>query len=184
MRRSTSLLVLLLGLAAAAGCKSVNEKARVHIEYEQVANFYNYILDPLDPSPQSQSAGEGMFVLFKITKIENEGSQAEDFTFDLQKLLTVTPDKTSNDQPFGDDTILLGSKLIGSKTVVAHDTQTNLGYFIKTAHTNDPVAMQAALVDLLHVKSDSQPVSMKRAPGDNSTIQVSDATPQALQGLP
>src|SRR5262245_12870842 len=62
---------------AAAGCGPVNEKARVHIEYEQVADFSEFRLS--SDSNDSHGIDDGLFVMYRIKKIDNSGAQAKKF---------------------------------------------------------------------------------------------------------
>ncbi len=175
-------IAMLISVAALTGCDKPNNNARVQVEYEQLANFAVYLLSP--DASSSTGAGNGMFILYKIKKIANTGSGAKTYVFDKHKVLTVVPDKTSNVEPSGDN-ILLGAKLVTNLTVQAGETKTNPGCIIKNALTSNPqsLANTSALVDLIHQIDQSQPVSMSRIPGDNTTALVVNALPSALQNL-
>ncbi|MCI0455140.1 MAG: hypothetical protein L0Y68_09115 [Candidatus Dadabacteria bacterium] len=175
-------IALVVGVAVLVACARPNINAQVQIEYEQLANFYEYKLSP--DAFSSTGAGNGMFILYKIKKITNTGSEAMAYVFDKHKVLTVTPDQTSNDEPSGDN-ILLGAKLVTNLTVQPGQTKTNSGCIIKNAHTSNPqsLANTSALVDLIHQIDPSQPVSMARVPGDNTTALVGNALPSTLQNL-
>jgi hypothetical protein len=173
-------LMVILGSAALAGCATPNEAARVHVEYEQLANFYTYKLSA--DSSSSHGAGNGVFVLYKIRKITNTGSEAATFTFDKHKVVAVVPDKTSNEEPSGDN-ILLGGSLADNVSVAAGQTKLNPGCIIKHVLTANPQTLQAALIDLIYSISSSQPVSMKRSVGDTTTAQVGTALPSTLQNF-
>ncbi|MGH7342855.1 MAG: hypothetical protein ACREKH_20415, partial [Candidatus Rokuibacteriota bacterium] len=182
--RLSKVLVVATVLAMPA-CGSVNNNARVHVEYRQLANFHVYKLDP--SSQSSTSAGSGMFILYRITKITNTGSEAAAFTFSRDAVVLVTSDQTHNGEPSGDN-ILLGSQLITTLPVAAGQTLTQsggLGCIIKTALTSDPqsLAHTGALLDPIYQIDTEQPVSMDRQAGNNSTALVIDALPSALQSL-
>jgi len=180
--RCVYVIALVVSVAALAGCDGPNNNARVQIEYEQLANFAVYYLSP--DASSSTGAGDGMFILYKIKKIANTGSEAKTYVFDKHKVLAVTPDKTSNEEPSGDN-ILLGAKLVTNLTVQPGETKTNPGCIIKHVLTSNPqsLANTSALVDLIHQIDQSQPVSMNRVPGDDTTALVTNALPSALQNL-
>lgn len=177
-----NILLFTVVFALLAGCDKPSEKARVNIVYEQLANFSEYKLSP--DASSSTGAGNGMFVQYKINQISNTGSQAVVFVFDKHKIVAVAPDKTSNEEPSGDN-ILLGSKLANNVTVQPGEVKSNVGCIIKHVFTNNPQALAntSALVDLIHQLNSAQPVSMKREQGDTTTALVIDALPTALQNL-
>jgi hypothetical protein len=171
-----------LAIVFAAACGPVANNARVHVNYEQVANFHSYVLSP--DSNGSFSAGDGMFIMYRIRSISNTGSEAEEFIFDKHKVVTITEDQISNEEPAG-DTTLLGGQLITTLTVQPGETLTEpkgVGCFIKHVLTNSPedLAHTTSLLDLKYTIDDSQPVSMHRGSGNTSTaIIIGDALPNA-----
>lgn len=178
-------MMLVVTVAMMVACKKTNENARVHVNYEQLANFQEYKTSP--DAFSSTGAGNGMFIMYRINQIANTGSEAKVFTFDKHKVIMVTQDQTSNEEPSADN-ILLGSQLITTLTVQPGQTlnQPNgLGCIIKNAHTADPqsLANTGALLDPVYQLNAEQPVSMHREAGDNSTALVSNTLPSALQNL-
>src|SRR5262245_49078425 len=127
---------LMVGVAALVACP--NDNARVHVEYKQLANFAVYYLSP--DSNSSYGAGDGMFILYKITKITNTGSEAKTYVFDKHKVLAAAPDKLSNEEPAGDN-ILLGSKLVTNLTIQPGQTVNNPGCIIKHVLTSNPISL-------------------------------------------
>jgi hypothetical protein len=185
---ASRLSTILVGAAVLVmpACGSVNNNARVHIEYRQLANFDTYFLGP-NSSLSHSIAGDGMFILYRITKITNTGSEAAAFTFDRDGVALVTSDQTTNDEPDSDN-ILLGSQLITTLPVAAGQTLTQpggLGCIIKTALTSNPqsLANTSGLLDPIYQIDTDQPVSMDRQAGNNSVALVIDALPSALQSL-
>lgn len=177
-------LLLVASVLVMPACGSVNNKARVYVEYKQLANFQVY---RLSPDAQSSTSADGMFILYRITRITNTGSEAQAFTFDKHGVVMVTSDQTHNGEPSGDN-ILLGSQLITTLPVAAGQTLTQpggLGCIIKTALTSNPqsLAHTGALLDPSYQVSTDQPVSMTRQAGNNSTALVIEALPSALQAL-
>jgi hypothetical protein len=163
-----------------AGCDKPNEAARVVVEYKQVANFHDYRLSA--DSNDSHGAGDGMFIMYKVKQIKNTGSEATSFTFDVNKISTVTPDKTSNESlPTG--AILLGSQNITTLTVGAGQTKAVNACFIKQALTSNPQSLVSAQVGLLYAGVSSQPVTMTNVAPNGSVAAVGNALPNPLQDL-
>lgn len=175
--------VVIIGFAVLlAGCPdSPNNNARVQIVYEQLANFQQY---SLSADASGTTSIDGIFVLYRIKRITNAGSEANTFVFDKHKIAAVAPDKTSNEEPSGDN-VLLGAKLVTNLTVQPGQTVNNPGCIIKSVLTSNPqsLANTSALVDIVYNISQSQPVSMNRAAGDNTTALVTNALPSTLQNL-
>lgn len=178
-------MMLVVGVAMTAGCKKPNENARVHVNYRQVANFHEFKTSP--DAFSSTSAGNGMFIMYRINQIANSSSEATVFTFDKHKIVMVTQDQTSNVEP-GADNILLGNQLISTLPVQAGQVLTQpggLGCVIKNALTANPqsLANAGALLDPLYQLNAEQPVSMHREAGNNSVAVVITALPSGLQNL-
>jgi hypothetical protein len=163
-----------------AGCKKPNEAARVVVEYKQVANFYDYRLSP--DSNDSHGAGNGMLIMYKVKQIKNTGSEAKSFVFDVNKVSTVAPDKTSNES-IPDGAILLDGQNITTITVGAGQTKTVDKCFIKQALTSNPQALVSAPVPLLYSSDPSQPVSITNVAPNGNIVPVGNALPNPLQDL-
>ena len=163
-----------------AGCKKPNEAARVVVEYKQVANFYDYRLAP--DSNDSHGAANGMFIMYKVKQIKNTGSEAKSFVFDVNKVSTVAPDKTSN-ETVTDANILLGGQNLTTLTVGAGQTKAVDKCFIKQALTSDPKSLVAKQVGLLYSSDSDQPVSITNVAPSSGVASVSNALPNPLQEL-
>ena len=190
MRLSAVLVRRTVGSVAAAllaACGTTQEKNRVTIQYEQIANFQAFQLSP--DAFSTTSAGNGMFVLYRLVEIDNTSSDTLPFVFDRHKVLTVTADQTSNVAP-GAENVLLGPKIVTSSTVHPHtgisDFNAGLGCFIKNALTSNPqnLASTTGLVDLIHQVNQEQPVTMQRRT-TNTQVKLIEtfATPDFLQHL-
>ena len=170
----------LLCLSLLTACNP-NNKARVNIVYDQVANFTEY---KLSSDAFSTTSTNGMFVQYSIKQISNNGSEAKTFVFDKNRIVAITPDSTSNAEP-GADNILLGSKFAHNVTVAAGQTLNNVGCIIKNVLTSNPQSLVSTtgFVDIIHQLENDQPVSMKRAANDSSVALVTTALPSVLQNL-
>ena len=180
MIRLYKIALLMMVVLVLAGCKKPNEAARVDVEYKQVANFYDYRISA--DSNDSHGASNGMFIMYKVKQIKNTGSQAASFTFDVNKISTVAPDKTSNES-LPDGAILLGSQNITTLNVGAGQTKAVNACFIKQALTNNPQSLVSAQVGLLYSADSDQPVTMTNVAPNGSVASVGNALPNALQDL-
>ncbi len=175
MKRSLSYMIaLVVCIATGLACRPNND-ARVQIEYDQVANFTEY----KSGFGGSTGAGDGVFIMYRIEKITNTGSQAKTFTFNRNKLSTVTTDKTSNEQ-FPHENDLLDFVVV-ELTVQPGETKIKPGCFIKHALTPNPKLHVGALVPLLHQQDQSQPVTLTRSPNDKTTAQIITAVSETLK---
>lgn len=179
-RLNRNVMVIVIGLAAAVACGPVNDKARVVVDYKQVANFHDYRLAA--DSADSHGAGDGMFILYKVTQIHNTGSAAKAFVFDVNKISTVTPDKTSN-ETVTDANILLGGQNLTTANVAAGQTQNVSRCFIKQALTSNPASLVAAQVGVLYSETTDQPISMNNLAPNGAVAAVGNALPNTLQSL-
>lgn len=173
-----SRIALAAGLLVAVGCKST---ARVYVNYRQVANFHTYSLDP--NSSSTTGAGNGMFIMYKVTTINNTGAEAATFTFDRNKVSTVTSDQTSNETVIVSANILLGNQNLETVTVPAGQTMTVNRCFIKQALTSNPAAIQAAQVPIVYAGTGNQPVSTNNVAPNAGVIQIGPALPNPLQNF-
>jgi hypothetical protein len=172
--------VIVIGLVAAVACGPVNNNARVVVDYKQLANFPDYRLAP--DSADSHGAGDGMFILYKVTQIHNTGSAAKAFVFDVNKISTVTPDKTSNETVTDANTLLVGQNLT-TVNVAAGQTQNVNRCFIKQALTSTPTSLVSAQVGLLYSETTDQPISMNNLAPNGAVAAVGNALPNTLQSL-
>jgi hypothetical protein len=173
-----------VAVAALAACGPANEKARVHVMYEQVADFADYRLAP-DSNDSHAASPDGIFVMYRIKRIDNTGAQAKPFTFKSHDLVMITGSKTTNEETDADN-ILLGSQLASPITVPAGQVMQKpkgLGCVIKVARATDPKTLVGKMIDPLHTVDPGQPVSMDRTPGNTSEAAVSNALPGPLQNL-
>lgn len=170
----------LICLVAAAGCGPGNPNAGVSVSYKQVANFHEYRL--ASDSNDSHGAGDGMFIMYKVTQIKNTGSAAQAFVFDVNKVVTVTPDKTSN-ETVNDGNILLGGQNLTTVSVPAAQTKSVSGCFIKQALTANPQSLVLAQVPITYQIDPNQVVSMGNLAPAGSVASVSNALPNTLQSL-
>ena len=170
----------LLSLTLLTACNP-NNKARVNIVYDQVANFTEY---KNSPDAFSTSSTNGMFVQYSIKQISNTGSEAKTFVFKKDRIVAITPDSTNNDDA-GSDNILLGPELAHNITVNAGQTLNNVGCIIKNVLTSNPQSLVSTtgFVDIVHQVDKDQPVSMKRSANDTSVALVTTALPSVLQNL-
>jgi len=180
MTRLYKIVLLMMVVLVLAGCKKPNEAARVVVEYKQVANFYDYRLSA--DASVSHGAENGMFIMYKVKQIKNTGSEAKSFVFDVNKISTVAPDKTSNES-LPDGAILLGNQNITTLTVGAGQTKAVNACFIKQALTNNPQSLVSAQVGLLYSADSSQPVTMTNVAPNSSVASVGNALPNPLQDL-
>jgi hypothetical protein len=165
-------------------CGPANQKARVRVTYEQVADFADFRLAP-DSNDSHGAGNDGIFVMYRVKKIDNTGSQAQSFTFKSSDLVMITDSKTTNEDT-GSDAILLGSQLASPITVPAGQVvqkPKGLGCVIKVARATDPKTLVGKMIDPIHTIDPKQPVSMERVPGNTSEAAVSNALPGPLQNL-
>lgn len=158
------------------GC---SEEPEVEVVYEQLANFYSYKNSP-DAFSES-SAGNGMFVLYRIKSIENAGSTQFDFS-KYNVWASASNHEISNDVT-NNDFLLLGPHLIATPIEVAPgQSVAGPGCFIAHVRTEDPkqLASPGSLVDLFYPDNN---VEMTRMTGNNSVTVISTALPSDLQAL-
>ena len=180
MTRFCKILLLMVVVLVLAGCKKPNEAARVVVEYKQVANFHDYRLAA--DSNDSHGAGDGMFIMYKVKQIKNTGSEAASFVFDVNKISTVAPDKTSNETVITANILLAGLN-ITTLTVGAGQTNAVNKCFIKQALTDNPKSLVSAQVGLIYAADSNQPVTMTNVAPNGSVAAVGNALPNPLQTL-
>jgi len=172
-------LMLMLGSIHFSACDP-NENAVVVVEYKQIANFPVYKL--ASDSNDSTGAGDGMFIMYKITKIKNTGSEAEKFEFDANRVSTITSDKISNDTVTAGNILLVAQNLT-TIDVAAGKTENVDRCFIKRAQTSKPKSLLSAQVPVIHQAGPTQPVDMTNVAPDSSVSTVDIALPSTLSSL-
>lgn len=177
MKNKTVSNILIFSVAFLLMSCDPNEKARVLIEYEQIANIDTYTL-----SGGSTTSIDGIYILYKIRKITNTGTEAKSFTFNPNLVVTIAPDKTSNTSPTTDH-ILLGDQLAENIVVQPGQTLQNPGCIIKSVFTDNPQAIYntTGLVNLTGKINSSQPISMSRVAGNTTVALMNAAPPSQLQ---
>jgi hypothetical protein len=171
---------VLSAVLALTACEP-NNAASVTVNYRQLGNFPEYSLSPDGSSPHA--AGEGMFVLYRVTSITNTGTQAKAFTFDPHKVATITSDKTSNQTV--DEGALLGAQNLTTLPVSAGQTIPVHRCFIKRVLTSNPqsLATKSGHVAAMYQIGKSQPVLMNNV-APNASVAVGQILgPDALQQL-
>jgi hypothetical protein len=176
-----SLRRMLLGLSAVAVAAVTNEGAaappQVSIVYGQVANFYQ--MDNHDPSHQgpvtSFTAGNGMFILYRIKKIDNNTTSS--FAFHSSDVVTLGPSGNSdkdmpNQFPFAWH---LGSVAVASGASVSFS-----GCIVKWVPSSNPQTLfhTNSLVDLKYPNA-----QITRSSIDGATKLLSVAWPELLNSL-
>jgi hypothetical protein len=170
---------LLVAVLVAPACQP-NRAARVYVNYKQIANFHSYRLAA--NSSDSHGAGEAMFIMYKVTEINNGGGQAASFTFDGDRVSTVASDRTSNETlPYGPQ--LLGSLSLSTVSVAAGQVKKVNRCFIKQALTDhwEALASISGHVGVLYAATSGQPVSMSDAAPNGSNAYMGNAFPSDLQ---
>ena len=121
---STIRLLLLAAacMVTAVGCG----KDLVLIHYSQPANAYVFDSDPTGTPHTTTSAGDGMFAFYCIGQIENDDENAQDFTFELSKVLgSGDPDSFP-----GTSFDALVRTAPATRMVPAHSTSSTLGRMV------------------------------------------------------
>jgi hypothetical protein len=170
---------VLAAVLVATACKP-DEAARVTVNYRQLANFPEYSL--AEDASNPQGAGDGRFVLYKLTAIKNTGAKA--FTFDVHKVVTVTPDKTSNETIDGDvANTLLAAWNLTTVSVPAGQSALVNKCFIKRVLTSNPQSLASGHVSTLYQIDQSQPVSMHDLTPNEGNAPGQIVPPDALKQL-
>ena len=175
MATHLSRLALAVGLLVAVGC---NSAARVHVNYRQIANFSEYRLSP--DASSSYSAGVGnIYVMYKITQINNMGSEAVAFTFDVNNVSTVT-DQVMNDTVLNSP-ILLAAQNLTTVNVPAGQVVNVNRCIIKVASLGNLPALSQ--IDVNYAGTTQQPVTMNNVAPSDPVAGVINALPNPLQSL-
>ncbi|WP_437307229.1 hypothetical protein [Sorangium sp. So ce388] len=158
----------------AAGCEP---DATVTVHYRQVANFWNYFTSTDDPN--GHQADEGMFIMYKLLKIENTGAEAAPFVFDVEKVVTLK-DEVENDTA-RDSSTLLNRNNVTTVAIEAGGTESPFRCFIKRAASPNPRELIWATVPIQHEFTNDQFVEMKAE--SSNIVYVKDALPDTLLSL-
>ena len=110
----------ILGLGA---CK---KHQLVIIKYTQPANCYIFDNNPGGSPHTTTSAGNGMFMIYKISSIENTEADAVDFNFKLSKVFAANPNEVPGTIPI----VPNAQTAPDTKSVPKGTTANNLGRFI------------------------------------------------------
>ena len=170
-------MLVVIGLVVATGCGP--EESRVVVTYKQVANFRNYLLSA--DAGIDHHAGNGVYIMYKIKQIKNNGSAAVNFVFDVGKVSTLK-DQIANDTVTDGNILLFGTN-VTSVTVNAGQTKSLNGCFIKKALTPNPESLVMAQVPVIYESASDQPVSMDNLAPNGSVAAVIDALPSPLLSL-
>ena len=174
----------LVGMLAIVACEPANEKARVHVVYEQIANFITFYRDP-DSNDSHSPSPDGLYIMYRIKEIDNSATQAKTFVFKTTDLLIASGEQITNEDS-GSDAHLLDDQFASPITVTAGNVLSKskgLGCIIKIARKKDFKSMIGKMLDLTHTIDTTQPVDMDRDPANNSEALVIDALPLPLQSL-
>src|SRR4029077_4215934 len=117
---SIAIAFSILGLGA---CK---KHQLVIIKYTQPANCYVFDNNPGGSPHSTTSAGNGMFMIYKISSIQNTEADAVDFNFKLSKIYAANPNEVPGTIPI----VPNAQTAPATKLVPKGTTATNLGRFI------------------------------------------------------
>ena len=110
----------ILGLGA---CK---KHQLVIIKYTQPANCYIFDNNPGGSPHTTTSAGNGMFMIYKISSIQNTEADAVDFNFKLSKIFASNPNEVPGTIPI----VPTAQTAPDTKLVPKGTTASNLGRFV------------------------------------------------------
>lgn len=146
------------------------------IHYDEVATCYLFDSDPTGSPHTTTASGNGLFVIYKVTSIENKASGAKDFNFTPHKVYS-SGQNLANSQSF--DYLL---QLAQPKTVAKGTTATNLGKLIVDA-VADPKTDQKADFPLYYNSSDGESVLLVRDNRDAKPKFLDPCSPASINGL-
>ncbi len=153
---------LMLVLSA---CATPGPNTKVFVHYQQMANFCDFAT----AGGASGGCSEGLYIVYRIDRIQNTKSEAVDFLFDRDKVITITKDG------FGQETLTVISPqgYVDTVTVPAGQTKEPIGCIIKKALRSSPDSWpNASLVDLAYAPLKTQLVEMVRDPDDTTTAVI------------
>jgi hypothetical protein len=139
----------ILGLGA---CK---KQQLVIIKYTQPANCFVFDPNPGGTPHTTTSAGNGMFMIYKISSIQNTDPDAVDFNFKLSKIFASNPNEVPGTIPI----MPTAQTAPDTKLVPKGTTANNLGRFIINV-AGDPNQMKTATELLKYNSSSGESVLM------------------------
>jgi hypothetical protein len=152
LKKIISSIAIAVAIFGLSGCA---KKQLVIINYTQPANCFIFDSDPTGTPHTTTSAGNGMFMIYKISSIQNTEADAVDFDFKLSKVF-------AGDQSQVPDTIPIvptAQTAPATKSVPKGTTASNLGRFvIKVA--GDPNQLKTATQFLTYNSSTGESVLM------------------------
>jgi len=156
---STAIISSILGLGA---CK---KHQLVLINYTQPANCWEFDSNPGGSPHTTTTAGNGMFMIYKISSIQNTEADAVDFNFKLSKIYAAVPSQTPETIPI----VPTAQTAPDTKSVPKGTTATNLGRFIiKVA--GDPNSLKTATQYLNYSSSSGESVLLVNTDSTSSGV--------------
>lgn len=146
---SIAIAFSILGLGA---CK---KHQLVIIRYSQPANCYVFDNNPGGSPHTTTSAGNGMFMIYKISSIQNTEADAVDFNFKLSKIYANNPSEVPGTIPI----VPTAQTAPETKLVPKGTTANNLGRFIINV-AGDPNQLKTATQFLNYNSSSGESVLM------------------------
>lgn len=174
LQKIAGLIVSVACLVTLSACK---KEQLVIIKYKQVANCYVFDKEPSGQPHTTTSAGNGMFMIYRITAIQNTGKDAVDFNFQLSKLYASDTGEVSGNTSLDN----LVKTAPDNKLVPKGTTATNIGRIIINV-AGDPNQLKTAK-QALHYNS-SQGESVLPADEDSGTNTTKFLDPCTPNNLP
>jgi hypothetical protein len=143
------LVLLVAGLSLTTGC----DVGIVTITYTQIANFYEYDDPDLSPQVANFDGGGALFIMYKITAIQNKGANSKQFWFTEDNLYANCLDALCPGELSDQHNVLYGAPLdylehAKDQTVKAGTSVYNLGCIVIQVPALDPQKNVLSLVDL------------------------------------
>lgn len=146
---ATAIAVSIFGLS---GCK---KHQLVTIKYTQPANCFIFDTNPTGTPHTTTSAGNGMFMIYKIHSIENTEADAVDFTLKLSKIFASNQNENPAEVPIIPD----AQNVPDNKLVPKGTTAANLGRIVIVV-AGDPNQLKTAPQFLNYNSSSGESVLM------------------------
>jgi hypothetical protein len=146
------LVLLVAGLSLTTGC----DVGTVTITYTQIANFYEYDPEFGAPKVAEMAGGGALFVMYKITAIQNKGANSKQFWFTEDNLYAkclAPPNAICPGELNDEHNVLPGAPLdylehAKDQVVKAGTSVYNLGCIVIKVPALDPQKNLLSLVDL------------------------------------
>jgi hypothetical protein len=172
------LTLTVVSLFLVLGCE--NKDNLVVIKYRQVANWYEYKEDNAG-SIGSESAGKGMFMMYRIDAIENKSDKAVPFKFEVARVYAKDIDDEHDSASLAENNLLNKAT---DKTVNAGETLVNPGCIILRVADEDPQSLKNVMIYLnYNVPSSGQSVLTERNSSNVSVDFFSPGTEKKLRNL-